>query len=76
MVVVEHDQDSPSQRIALGVPIGVEIDIGNDGVLPVGVIVLGARLVGGTADDDAGTAARGVALLHDAGVDLMAQLAS
>ena len=61
---------------ALGVPIGVEIDIAKDGILPVGIVVLGARLVGGTADGDAGTAAFGTVLLHDAGIGLMAQLAS
>ena len=60
----------------MGVPMGVEIDIAKDGVLPVGIVVLGARLVGGTADGDAGTAALGAALLHDAGIDLMAHLAS
>ena len=62
---------------ALGVPVGVEIDIAKEGVLPAGVVVLGAELVGGMAeDDDAGTAALGAALLHDVGIDLMAQLAS
>ena len=30
---------------ALGVPIGVEIDTANDGVLPLSVVVLGTRVV-------------------------------
>ena len=54
----------------MGVPVGVEIDIAKEGVFPVGVVVLGAKLAGGIADDDAGTAALGAALLHDAGMDL------
>ena len=49
----------------------------NAGVLPAGVVVLGAELVGGIAEDeDAGTTALGAALLHDAGIVLIAQLAS
>ena len=61
---------------ALGVPIGVEIDIANDGVLPVGAVVLGIRLVGGTADGEAGTVALVDTLLHDAGTVLIVSLAS
>ena len=60
----------------MGVPIGVEIDIANDGVLPVGVVVLGARLVGGTADGEDGTVALVATLLHDAGIEPMVRLAS
>ena len=61
---------------ALGVPIGVEIDTANDGVMPVGAVVLGIRLVGGIADGEAGTAALVATLLHDAGIEPMVLFAS
>ena len=62
---------------ALGVPIGVEIDTANDGVLPVSAVVIGTRVVGGTADGEAGsTVALVDTLLHDAGTVLIVGLAS
>ena len=61
---------------ALGVPTGVEIDTANDGVLPVSAVVLGTRLVGGTADGEAGTVALVATLLHDAGTELIVSFAS
>ena len=61
---------------ALGVPVGVEIDIAKDGVLPVGAVVLGTRLVGGTADGEAGNVALVATLLHDAGTELIVSFAS
>ena len=57
-------------------PIGVEIDTANDGVLPVSAVVLGTRLVGGTTDDEAGTAALVDTLLHDAGTVPIVSFAS
>ena len=61
---------------ALGVPIGVEINTANDGVLPVSAVVLGTRVVGGTADGAAGTVALVDTLLHDAGIVFIVSLAS
>ena len=61
---------------ALGVPIGVEIDTANDGVLPVSAVVLGTRVVGGTTDGEAGIVALVDTLLHDAGTVLIVSLAS
>jgi len=60
----------------LGVPIGIEIDTTNDGVLPESAIILGTRVVGGTTNDEAGTAALVDTLLHDAGTVFIVSLAS
>ena len=47
-----------------------------EGVLAVDVVALGAKLVGGKADGDAGTAAAGAGAFHEAGIDFMAHFAS
>ena len=60
----------------MGVPLGVEIDTANEGVLAVDVNVCGAKLVGGKADGDAGTEAAGATVFHEAGIDFIAHLAS
>ena len=56
--------------------MGVEIDTAKDGVMAVDIVALGAKLVGGKADGDAGTAVVGTAVLQEAGIDCMAHLAS
>ena len=58
---------------ALGVPLGVAIDTAKYGVLAVGVVALGAKLVRGKTDGDAGAAAVGTGAFHEAGIDFIAQ---
>ena len=56
--------------------MGVDVDTANEGVLAVDANVCGAKLVGGKADGDAGTAAVGATVFHEAGIDFIAHLAS
>ena len=61
---------------ALGVPLGVAIDTAKEGVLAADVFVLEAKLLGGKAEGDAGTAVVEAGAFHEAGIDCIANFAS